>query len=41
MHACRSAFRRHNSLLHEADEADEADEANEADKADEEDEISR
>ena len=30
MHACRSAFRRRNSLLNEADEADEADGANEA-----------
>ena len=47
MHARRDAFRRRNSLLHEADEAIEAGEANEAieadkaDKADKADEINR
>ena len=33
MHVCRSAFRRRNSLLHEAIEADKADKADKADAA--------
>ena len=41
MHTCRDAFRRHNSLLHEADEAIEADEAGGAGEAGRADEISR
>ena len=32
MHICESAFRRRNSILHEANEADKANEATEADE---------